>query len=230
MTAINARSRSWAIGRWFGWFFLLGISVAIPGAACLLGDNAGEELLGLVSGKHGRLALLDDVLGTAYRAGRVEIHDAAAGQPVEAHADGGQVLLDRWGGAGLGQLLDIGSDVHRLDAGERQAVPLAPGEEIPDGSGVCLAGVGVADGRGQEFDEAFACLLPGIGNDGGQDRPGGGCRHSAVRSVGQLVRHGCPPAGAMAAARAGGRIAAVFPSQRWHLRSGQTMAWNGLLR
>ena len=66
--------------------------------------------------------------------------------------------------------LDVGGDVHRLDAGERQAVPLAPGEEIADGSGVCLPGVGVADGGGQELDEPLACLLPGVGDDGGQDR------------------------------------------------------------
>ena len=38
----------------------------------LLGDDAGE-LLGLVGGEYGRLALLDDVLGAAYRAGRVDL-------------------------------------------------------------------------------------------------------------------------------------------------------------
>ena len=72
--------------------------------------------------------------------------------------------------------------MHRLDAGEGQAVPLAPGEEIADGPGIGLAGVAVADGGGEELDEAFARLLAGIGDDGGQDRPGGGCRDGAVRS------------------------------------------------
>jgi len=57
------------------------------------------------------------VLGAAYRAGRVEIHDPAAGQPIEAHADGGEVLLDRRGRSGFRQLLDVGGDMHRLYAG-----------------------------------------------------------------------------------------------------------------
>ena len=64
-----------------GFLLLLGIALAVPGAAVLLlGDDAGDQLLGLVGGKHGRLALLDDVLGAAYRVGRVEVEDAAAGQ------------------------------------------------------------------------------------------------------------------------------------------------------
>ncbi len=155
-------------GRWFGLLFLLGSVFAVVGAVfLLLGDDAGEELLGLVCGEHGRLALLDDVLGVAYRAGRVEVEDAAAGQPVEAPADGGEVLLDGGGRSGFGQRLDVGGDVHRLDVEEGQAMPLAPGEEIADGPGVCLAGVAVADGGGVELDEASACLLPGVGDDGG---------------------------------------------------------------
>ena len=48
-------------------------------------------------------------------------------------------------------------------------MPGCPGEEIADGSGVCLAGVAVADSGGQKLDEAFACLLPGVGDDRGQD-------------------------------------------------------------
>jgi hypothetical protein len=59
--------------------------------------------------------------------------------------------------------------MHRLDAGEGQAVLLAPDEEIADGPGVCLAGIAVADGGGEELDEPLACLLSGVGDDGGQD-------------------------------------------------------------
>ena len=167
MTAINARSRSWEIvASGCSWSASLSFAVRL---LLLLGDNACQELLGLVCGEHRRFALLDDVLGAAYRAGRVEIHDAAAGQPVEAHADGGEVLLDGRCRSVFGQRFDVGGDMHWLDAGERQAVPLAPGEEIADGSSICLPRIGVADGGGQEFDEPLACLLPGVGDDGGYD-------------------------------------------------------------
>ena len=137
----------------------------------MAGVDAVEELAGLVGGEHGRLAAFDDVLRAAYRAGRVEGHDAAAGQPVEQHADGGQVLLDGGGGdlRSLAELLDVGGDVHRLDVGQGQAVPLAPGEEIAGGTGVGSPGVAVADGGGEELDEAFGGLVAGVGDDGGQD-------------------------------------------------------------
>ena len=133
-------------------------------------DDAGQELLGFLGGEHGRFTLLDDVLGTAYRAGRVEFDNATAGQPIEAHADGCQVPFDGGGRAAFGHGLNISGNVHRLDAGERQVVPFAPGEEIADGSGVCLPGVAIADGGGQELDKSLACLLASVGDDGGRDR------------------------------------------------------------
>ena len=77
-----------------------------------------------VGSKDGCLALLDDVRGAAYRAGQVEVEHTAAGQPVEAHAGRGEVLLDGRGGFLLGEMLDVGGDVYRLNAGEREAVPV----------------------------------------------------------------------------------------------------------
>ena len=62
------------------------------------GVDAVEELAGLLGGEHGRLAAFDAEFRAAYRAGRIEGDDAAADQPVEQHADGGQVLLDGGGG------------------------------------------------------------------------------------------------------------------------------------
>jgi hypothetical protein len=70
--------------------------------------------------------------------------------------------------------------VHRLDVAEGQAVLFRPGEEIADGSGVSLPGVGVADGGGEELDEAFASLFPGVGDDGREDRPDGRCRDGSL--------------------------------------------------
>jgi hypothetical protein len=93
--------------------------------------------------------------------------DAAGSQPVEEHADGGQVLLDGGGGFLASNQLDVGGDVQRLDGGQGQAVLLAPLEEIAGGTGVGFAGVRVADGGGEELDEAFGGLVPGVGDDGG---------------------------------------------------------------
>jgi hypothetical protein len=49
---------------------------------------------GLVGGEHGRLAAFDDVLGAAHRGGGIAGEDAAGDEPIEQHADGGEVLLD----------------------------------------------------------------------------------------------------------------------------------------
>ena len=51
-------------------------------------------------------------------------------QPVEQHADAGEVLLDGRRGAFPAQLLDIGGDMHRLHVGERvMPLLLAPAQE-----------------------------------------------------------------------------------------------------
>ena len=44
--------------------------------------------------------------------------DLAGDQPIDQHADGGQVLLDRRLLKILAERLDIGGDVERLDVGE----------------------------------------------------------------------------------------------------------------
>ena len=62
-------------------------------------------------------------LGPRTDAAGLKCDDAAGGQPVEQHADGGEVLLDGGGGQRFRtrrELLDIGGDVHRLDAGQGQ--------------------------------------------------------------------------------------------------------------
>ena len=86
---------------------------------------------------------------------RVGGDDLAGDQPVEQHADGGQVLLDRRLLEILAERLDIGRDVQRLDVGElAELVVLAPGEEPADGMQVGRPGVLVADGGGEELQEA----------------------------------------------------------------------------
>jgi len=59
-----------------------------------------------------------DVLGPGHRVRRVHGEHLADHQPVEQHADRGEMLLDgRLGGRFL-QRLDIDPDVNRLDVGE----------------------------------------------------------------------------------------------------------------
>jgi hypothetical protein len=103
------------------------------------------------------------MLRAAYRGGRVEVEDAAAGQPVEQHLEGGEVLLD--GGGGAGVRFDVGGHRHRLDVAEGQAAGFAPGEEAGDGLGVGGPGVGVADGGGEEFEEAAGGPVARVGDD-----------------------------------------------------------------
>jgi hypothetical protein len=74
----------------------------------------------------------------------------------------------------LAERLDIGGDVKRLDVGElAQLVMLAPGEEPAHGMQIRRAGVPVADGRGEEFQEAARRSVAGVGDDRRHDD---GCR------------------------------------------------------
>ena len=92
--------------------------------------DAVEQRARLFAAQHRGLAGLDDVLGAAHRMGRIGRDDLAGDQPVEKHADGGEVLLDRRLLEILGHCLDIGGDVQRLDSGDlADGVLVAPGEE-----------------------------------------------------------------------------------------------------
>jgi hypothetical protein len=75
-------------------------------------------LSGLLLGEDRRLSALHDVLGPAHGMRRIDCEDLADDQPVEQHADRGQVQLNgRLGVRGL-QRLDVGRDMDRLDFGE----------------------------------------------------------------------------------------------------------------
>ena len=66
------------------------------GLTRLSGDrDAVQQLAGLFGREHGRLAFFHDVLGAAHGMSGVDVQDVADDQPVEQHAQRGQVLLDR---------------------------------------------------------------------------------------------------------------------------------------
>ena len=91
--------------------------------------------------------------------------DLAGDQPVEQHADGGEVLFDRRLLEVLAERLDIGGDVERLDIGDlADLVPVDPGEEPHGGAIIGLPRVLVADGGGEEFKEAARGLVAGLGD------------------------------------------------------------------
>ena len=73
---------------------------------------------GFVGGKNGGFAGFDDVLRAADGVGRVDVDDLAGHQPLEEHADGGELLLHR----GLGviglKMLDVASDPDGFDGSQ----------------------------------------------------------------------------------------------------------------
>ena len=115
--------------------------------------------------QHWALTALDDMLGPANRMGRVGGEDLPDHQPVEQHADRGEMLLyGRLGGRGL-ERLDIGGDVDRLDVGELvNAVLLQPGKKVAHGPVIGHAGVLVADRRSKELQEPARRMIAGVGD------------------------------------------------------------------
>ena len=117
--------------------------------------DAVEQGPRFVDGEHGRLSFLHYILGAAHGMGRVDFENVASHQPVEQHPHSGQVLFHRgWGHLPL-QVLDEGSDMKGLDAGQfGQAVGLAPGGKTAGGMEIGFAGAVVVDLRGEEFKKA----------------------------------------------------------------------------
>ena len=111
--------------------------------------------------------------------GRIGRDDLARDQPVEQHADGGEVLLDRRLLKILAHSLDIGGDMQWLDIGNlADLVMVAPGEEPSCGPVIGHAGIFVADGGGEEFEEtADGLVASGGDNTGRQDAVARGDRN-----------------------------------------------------
>jgi hypothetical protein len=126
------------------------------------GVDAVQQLPCLLGVQHRGLPGLDDVLRAAVRVSWVGGHDLAGDQPVEQHADRSQVLLDRRFLEIRAKRLDVGGHVPRFDVGKpADVVVLAPREEPARGMPVGRAGVPVADGGGEKFQETAGRRVAG---------------------------------------------------------------------
>ena len=123
----------------------------------------------------------------AHSMGRVHVDDVAGHEPVEQHADGGQVLLDRWSGEMALQILHEGGDVEGLYVGKLvQAMQLAPLGKAARRIQVGFPGVVVVDLRGEEFEHALRRLRrrrEQRGGARGEDNVGAGTHGLSVNRL-----------------------------------------------
>ncbi len=85
---------------------------------------------------------------------------------VSARWDAGEVLLDRRLLKIPGHRLDVSRDMQRLDIGElAEPMLVAPGEEAGRSPVIGKPRVVVADGRGEEFEEAAGGVVAGVGDE-----------------------------------------------------------------
>ncbi len=127
--------------------------------------DAIEQLAGFRRRQHRRLAALDHVLWPTYRMRRIDRDDLADDEPVKHHADRREMLLDGRLLEILAMRLDRGGDVQRLDIGDfADLVMVAPGDEPDAGVMIRHAGVLVANGGGEEFEETARSLVAGGGD------------------------------------------------------------------
>jgi hypothetical protein len=88
-------------------------------------------------------------------------NDLPSNQPIKEHADGGQVLLDRWSRCFV--LLDICSHNDRIEAIERpDPASVAPIEELLNGLPIREPRVLVPYRYGEKLKEAANAPVPGM--------------------------------------------------------------------
>src|SRR4051812_28885692 len=81
------------------------------------------------------------MLRPAHGGRRVEGQDAAGGEPIEHHPDGGEVLFRGRGGMPVAEVLDISRDMDQAHGGNRgHAVRFEPGAELADSPHAVSAG------------------------------------------------------------------------------------------
>jgi hypothetical protein len=106
-------------------------------------------------GQNWRFAFLNRVLRASDRRGRIRGHDLADHQPIEQHADGGEMLLDRGLGESSTEQFDVRRDVDRFNVDKVfQIISPAPAGELPNTAKVCPSGIRIADIGGKELEES----------------------------------------------------------------------------
>jgi len=101
------------------------------------------------------LAFLHYIFRPTNHARGVGGYDLSQDKPIEEHADGGELYLDRRCRYPLLQFFDISRDVDRLHVAEMmQAAVVAPGGEVSSGFRLGFPGVGVTDISSEEFKDA----------------------------------------------------------------------------
>ena len=150
---------------------------------------AVQKLARLFGRQHRRLVAFHDMLRAMHRMRRIGCDDLAGHEPIEQHADRGQVLLDCRLRHGFLQALNIGRDVQRLDVGQlADPVTVAPGEKQLHRPVICHARILVPDRGSEEFQKAPGRGVAGAGNDAwhhddavsGRNRRHAGARHGDV--------------------------------------------------
>src|ERR1017187_8583927 len=97
---------------------------------------------------------------------RVRRHHLPDDEPVEQHADTGQMLLDRGSRALALQQFDIRGHMYRLDAPERvNPLPFAPVQEVSRGPRISGPRIPVADVDSEVFEEAQRGSIPCTGDE-----------------------------------------------------------------
>ena len=135
-----------------------------------LGRDGVEQLAPFLAVEHRRLTGFHDVLRAAYGGGRVMGKNLTGDQPVEQHADGGELLLHVRGGMALCATLYICTDIEWPDRSEAAALCFTPVEERGARPGVGPPGIRVADIGGEEIDVAPGGLIAGVGDQGWDHR------------------------------------------------------------
>jgi len=125
----------------------------------LNGFDGFEKGAHLLRREHRGLTFFDAVLRPANGVRGVHGHDLAGDEPIEEHANGGEVLLDRGLGTLGAELLDVRGDMNGLDSLKRQLSFFAPGGKLRDRDEVRAARVAVADVGSKKFPEASAGIF-----------------------------------------------------------------------
>ena len=163
----------------------------------LIGRQAVEQIARFVRAENRGFPAGDAVLGPAHHGGRVGRQDLTDDQPVEQHAQGGELLLDGRHGVVPAEPLHPGGDVYRLDLAEPGDAALAHEAEKPAyRPRIGISRIGVGNLRGEEFEEPPLRPIAG-GNDQRrqQDRVIGRDQFADIRTEGQVVHSSPLPAG-----------------------------------